>query len=1058
MMIRPQTLRCLLLTFLWLRALDAGEVVLDTSFGAGGLVLPPFTGQSSVDSAGSGRCVAVQNDGRIVLVGQSLASGVRRIAVLRFLPDGQPDTSFGNAGVALLDSPNGDDQAAALRLQEGAILIAGSTFGNTGSDMLLLRLNSDGTPDTSFGTGGRLQADFDGADDSAQALAVDSLGRVVAAGTASQNGTRSAAVLRCLANGSPDSAFGTAGRATSAIAGASANEGRDLVIQAGGRIVVGGQARLTTSDRFALFAFTSAGAPDTTFGDNGHTLTAVGSGSNIQSQGQSLIELTGGKLLLAGSGTVSGVPRAALARYSANGALDTTFGSSGTVLTSAGSGDTRARGVIQLADGDLLVAASLEGTNLRFAALRYNPGGSLDNSFGTGGIALTAFTGHEADCLAVAAATDGFVLAGTLGGSSFSSFGLARCTADGALDPAFSGDGRIEVNLRRNPPFSQARSVQRQADGKIVLAGSLGTDSGTDFVVCRFLADGSADLNFGHEGRTIIAVGPEDDFAYRMLIQPDGRILVAGTSVQDGYEQACVLRLLANGSLDPDFGTGGVFIDQAGGADCGAYALALQTDGRVVAAGYAYNGAATRLQCALWRLTADGVLDTSFNTSGRLLSHVTTTTRDAYATAVAVQADGKIVTAGPAFTDTGMTQASFGLLRCLTTGVLDTSFDSDGRCTIALVGHAVQAQGLAIQSDGALVVAGRAESGGIGGTAAFAATRVLANGTADGGYGTSGWTRIDFPGFADQVYDLLVDSENRALLIGSTYTTSSRIALLRLTPAGNADADFGNAGQVVLATGAGDHLAYGASLAPSNRLLLAGSAAGNFMASRLLLPSETNTPPVAADDTWSVLPGTVTLLDVLANDSDADNHSLTLASWTQPTSGGSVALAGNRLQFTAAANFNGSSFSYTIDDGRGGQDSATVILTPVATYAAWRLAWFGDDADDPAIANPEADPDRDGLDNLTEYALGTDPLQPAATASTPGRDGDGRLTLTYQTWVAAEDITVTPVFCSDLESWSNVGVFLEILDDDGIRRTLRATAPVTLPLQVQFGRLHIDQP
>src|SRR5690606_26563530 len=130
---------------------------------------------------------------------------------------------------------------------------------------------------------------------------------------------RSAAVLRCLADGSPDPAFGTAGRATSAIAGASTNEGRDLVIQAGGRIVVGGQARLTTNDRFALFAFTSAGAPDTTFGDNGHTLTAVGSGSNIQSQGQSLIELTGGQLLLVGAGTASGTPRTALARYSAAG-------------------------------------------------------------------------------------------------------------------------------------------------------------------------------------------------------------------------------------------------------------------------------------------------------------------------------------------------------------------------------------------------------------------------------------------------------------------------------------------------------------------------------------------------------------------------------------------------------------------------------------------------------------------------------------------------------------------------------------------------------------------
>jgi hypothetical protein len=98
------------------------------------------------------------------------------------------------------------------------------------------------------------------------------------------------------------------------------------------------------------------------------------------------------------------------------------------------------------------------------------------------------------------------------------------------------------------------------------------------------------------------------------------------------------------------------------------------------------------------------------------------------------------------------------------------------------------------------------------------------------------------------------------------------------------------------------------------------------------------------------------------------------------------------------------------------------------------------------------------LDNLTEYALGSDPLLATPSAATPGRDVDGRLTLTYQIWVAAEDTTVTPKFCSDLVSWSGVGVFLEILDDDGIHRTLRATAPAGLSPQTQFGQLHIEQP
>lgn len=1059
MMIRSRVLCSFLLPLLWQSAFGAGDVVLDASFGTDGLVLPAFPGQPSIDSAGEGRCVAVQEDGKTVVAGQSLAGGTRRIAVLRFLAGGQPDASFANNGVALLDSPNGDDQATAvLLLENGSILVAGRTFSGGYNDMLLLRLNADGTPDTGFGTGGRVQMDFDGGDDSAHALGVDSLGRLVAAGTATQDGTRSAAVLRCLADGSPDPDFGTLGKATFAILGASANEGRDLVIQASGRIVVGGHARFSSNDRFALFAFTAAGTADTGFGTDGSTLTVAGSGASVQSQGQSLIELAGGQLLLAGSGTVNGVPRAALARYSSTGVPDSDFGSGGTVLTSAGSGDTNARCVIQQTDGSLLVAASLAGASLRYAALRYHASGNLDTSFGSSGIALFSFTGYDADCFAVAPTATGFLLAGTLGGESSSNFGLLRGTATGSLDTTFSGDGKLEINLLSNPPFAQARAIRQQADGKVLLAGSVITGNGMDFVVCRFLADGSADPNFGTQGRALIAAGPEDDFVYGMQLQTDGKILIAGTSQQGGFESACLVRLLADGSLDTNFGNDGIFLDQTGGADCGVYALTLQPDGKIVAAGYAYNGAGTRLVCLTWRLTPTGSLDTSFSADGRVPNHVTSTAQDTYATAVIVQPDGKIVTAGPAFTNTGMTQANFGLLRYQSNGSLDTSFGSSGRLSVPLAGQAAQAQALAQQSDGSLLVAGFAEAGGVGGASSFAAARLLPTGALDSSYGSSGWALADFPGYADRVYALLLDAEDRALLAGTTYTTSSRIALLRLSPAGTVDTAFGSDGQAVLASGAGDHLAYGTAYDNAGRLLIAGSAVSGLMAGRVLLPATANNAPVAADDIGAVLPGTVVTLDVLSNDSDADNDDLIITSWTQPAAGGSVALVEGQLQFTAAATFTGASFTYTISDTNGGQDSATVTLTPVRQYADWRIAWFGIDADTPAIAGPEADPDKDGLDNLTEYALGSNPLLATPATGTPGRDDTGRLTLTYQTWAAAEDITVTPMFCSDLLSWSSVDVSLEILDDDGIRRTLRATAPSSLSLQAQFGRLHIAHP
>ncbi len=1037
---------------------QAGEVALDPSFGAGGVVLPSFPSLPSIEASGEGRCVAVQADGKMVVAGHSLAGGRRILAVLRVLPDGTLDPAFGASGVALPFPSAADDQAACVRLQQdGKILVAGRASAAGSSDMLVARLLADGSVDTSFATAGRLALDFDGQDDEAFALNFDGSGRLLIAGTANDGGMLSAAVARCDADGAPDAAFGDQGRATFKILGAVENHGRDVVAQAGGRIVLCGHASISNRDWFALYGFTSAGVADETFGTEGYQITAVGSGATIYSRAQSMVLLGDGKMVLAGSGTVSGSERAALARYSEEGLLDETFGTGGSVTTSAGSGETSARCVALLTDGGLLVGGTLQGATSRFVALRYLPSGALDTAFGASGIRLAAFTGYEADARALAVDANGLTLAGTLAGDVVSSIGLARLTLGGNLDNSFSGDGRQEINLQRGQPVSQARAVACQPDGKVVIAGSVATEEGFDVALLRRMPDGSADAGFGTAGRGILSLGPEDDFVWKMLLQTDGRILVGGTTFDNGTEKAFVARFNSDGTLDAGFGTGGVVKDQAGPADSGIYALALQPDGKIVGAGYAYNSGGTRFHFAAWRFTTAGALDTTFNSTGRHVSFViNNTNRDDFATAVAVQADGKILTAGTAYTLADQSTANFGMIRFQASGALDSGFGSGGKVNTPFSGLTSQARSVALQADGKIVVGGYVESGGVGGAASFASSRYLAGGTLDGSFGTGGQAVVSLGSPYDQSYDMVLDSEGRVLLAGTTFNGSTRIALLRLTTAGLPDPDFDGDGITAVSAG-GDLLAYGMAFQSDGRLLIAGAAGAGAMAARLTIASDANTPPVAVDDTQFVLPGASVAVEVLANDSDADNDALEILSFTQPASGGVVSQLGNSLVFAAALNFTGASFTYTVSDGAGGTDTAAVFMTPVMTYAQWRVARFGAQANDPQIAGEDADPDFDGLDNLTEYALGRHPLQAETDAWATLDVAAGRLVLTYMRWMAAVDVEVTPEFCTDLTGWDAQGVVVEELGDDGIMKTLRATGPLPDLPGRQFGHLLITQ-
>jgi uncharacterized delta-60 repeat protein len=390
--------------------------------------------------------------------------------------------------------------------------------------------------------------------------------------------------------------------------------------------------------------------------------------------GQSLALQSDGKIVLAGYGSDGSYMDFSLVRLNGNGSLDTTFNGTGKQRIPVGSGDDYGLSVTVQPDGKILVAGASPtgGNGSDFSLIRLNTDGSLDSSFnGSGKVIIPVGAGNDYAYSVTSQADGKIVVAGTSSGASNSDFSILRLNADGTLDTGFNGAGKAIVEVGTGNDGAQ--SVTTQPDGKIVVAGFSTGASGDDFSVVRLNADGSLDTSFNGSGKVIIPVGISTDRAYSVTLQADGKIVVAGTSVNGSSGGAfSVVRLNADGSLDTDFNETGKAIIGVGPSWDTAYAAVVQSDGKIVMAGTSLN-ASNSGEFSLIRLNSDGSLDLSFNGSGKALFPVGGTYAEGHS--IALQSDGKIVVAGH--------QASGGasVIRVNADGSLDTSFNPRGSDT-----------------------------------------------------------------------------------------------------------------------------------------------------------------------------------------------------------------------------------------------------------------------------------------------------------------------------------------------------------------------------------------
>ena len=353
-------------------------------------------------------------------------------------------------------------------------------------------------------------------------------------------------------------------------------------------------------------------ALDASFGGDGKVI------SRLRPRGswaQAVALQSDGRLVVAG-GAFDANPKFAIARYDADGSLDTTFGGDGKVTTDIGPREDYAGAVAVQADGKILAVGRGSGSGPQLALARYDVDGSLDETFAQDGTVVTPAVG-TAYKYGVALQPDGRIVAA--GGGV-----LARFMPDGALDPTFGGDGTVA---------GSANGVAIQADGKIVAAAG--------FAVARYNPDGGLDTSFSDDGMAPTFGFSTGAWVSSVAVQTDGRIVAVGGGQNCfGGGTGCdlyfaIFRYEIDGSADTTFGSNGLTSGSIGEA----FGVAIQPDGKIVAAGVSGVG-----HFALTRHDSEGVLDETFGGDGRILTRLAPRYSGAYA--LALQADGKVVAAG----------------------------------------------------------------------------------------------------------------------------------------------------------------------------------------------------------------------------------------------------------------------------------------------------------------------------------------------------------------------------------------------------------------------------
>lgn len=400
--------------------------------------------------------------------------------------------------------------------------------------------------DPAFDQDGIVITDFGTEEDICRDIALQSDGKIVAVG---YNDEGLFALARYNPNGSLDESFDGDGKVTTVV-GSPGSRAHAVAIQNDGKILVAGYGSNGNNIDFAVVRYNSDGSLDTSFDNDGIVLTNFGEFSNDRAF--DIIIQEDEKIVVCGYNTDQETGRDfAMVRYNLNGSLDITFNATGMVSTPIEIAVDEARSINIQNDGKIVLAGfSFDSVIRNFTVVRYNSNGTIDNTFDTDGIVTTSITSYDDAAYSAALQSDGkIVLVGYTSGETYD-FALMRYNTDGSLDNTFGTGGIVITPIGNSADL--AYSIIIQEDNKILVGGQADFND-TAFALLRYNPDGSLDDTFDNDGIVTTQIGPiwSEDLAFSMLLQPDGNIVLGGqTSDSDNTDYDFALtRYINSGNI-----------------------------------------------------------------------------------------------------------------------------------------------------------------------------------------------------------------------------------------------------------------------------------------------------------------------------------------------------------------------------------------------------------------------------------------------------------------------------------------------------------------------------
>jgi uncharacterized delta-60 repeat protein len=680
----------------------------DPSFGANGIVQRDLGLPFNYSSIG--RQVLTLADGSMYFVTEN--AGLT--AVEKKQADGSPDVTYGNNGYSM---PAPIYSAHAALQADGKIVIAGYTLNahqyyDHETDFAVARYKTDGSFDSSFGVNGIQVSDF-GHTSVATCLAIQSDGKIVVAG---------------YVNSVP---LGPVGLAAIEIA----------------RYNIDGSLDLSVSSNFY----------------DGNPMY------DPSQRAYSIAVQSDGKIVLGIIVSLAPAPRGALVRYKTGGSLDSTFNTTGLLPLNF---DMPVNSVAIQSDGKILAGTSVDnGTNKDFAVERVNSDGTPDNTFDADAIQTVDFSGNNDTLNAITLQSDGqIILAGFTSDGTHSNFAVARLNTDGSPDNSFNSNGK-QVTDFGSSSDDYINAITIQSDGKLVATGYTNDGVHTYLAASRYNANGTPDNSFDGDGVAITDFGSTRDIARGLVVQGDGKILLAGSA----GDSIGIVRYNADGTLDNTFNGSGKLITAVGSVDS-ASSIALEPDGKIVVGGN-----------SLLRLNSNGTPDVTFNGTGIV-------TPSFGFNALVIQNDGKIIIAGGG--------VSGIIARYNSDGSTDNAFGNDGNGIQSFYSpdpYFLYLKSIKIQADGKIVAAGYQEYNYRGIRASFLLVRLNADGTHDPAFGNNGEVLTSIGGtYLDYGSSLVITSDNKIIVAGSSYNGSSdNFTMVQYNIDGTVDSSFGQNGALI---------------------------------------------------------------------------------------------------------------------------------------------------------------------------------------------------------------------------------------------------------------------